>query len=144
MKRKQLKIEKPKSIWPLGVPSTNEDHLYEGPGYKKGLQAFLSVRQKNGNNEWNKIGLLIEKLELQILTLKDRVNFLTKSAAKVNEEICQTLGGALDYPWFQDDQKNFPGTTEEQGVCVGDNVAETLAIQAARKIQELKSDSKKI
>lgn len=57
--------------------------------------------------------------------------------AKSHEEICQTLGRALNYPAFADDQKNFPGATDEDGVCVGDHVAETLAMEAADKIGEL-------
>lgn len=59
--------------------------------------------------------------------------------SKVNEEISQTLGKALGYPWFKDDQKNFPEATEENGVCVGDHVAETLAREAAKRIAYLMS-----
>jgi hypothetical protein len=54
--------------------------------------------------------------------------------ARENDEICQILGRALGYPWFKDDQMNFPGATEANGVCVGDHVAVTLAMEAARKI----------
>ncbi len=57
----------------------------------------------------------------------------------MNDEISQTLGKALDYPWFKDDPVNFPGATEEAGVCVGDEVAESLAIGAAREIAALKA-----
>lgn len=56
-----------------------------------------------------------------------------------NDEICQALGKVLDYPWFRDDQVNFPGATEEQGVCVGDHVAASIADEAARKIASLRS-----
>lgn len=52
----------------------------------------------------------------------------------MNEEVCQTLGKALGYPWFKDDQKNFPHATEADGVCVGDHVAESIAAEAARKL----------
>lgn len=55
------------------------------------------------------------------------------------EEIEQILGKALGCPWFKDDQKNFPGATEANGVCVGDHVAETLAIEAAEELAELRS-----
>jgi hypothetical protein len=62
---------------------------------------------------------------------------LEKALAVQNEEICQTLGKALGYPWYKDDQRNFPGATEANGVCVGDHVAETIACEAAKKIGEL-------
>ena len=42
------------------------------------------------------------------------------------------------YPWFKDDRKNFPGATEEHGVCVGEHVAETIASEAANKIIKLR------
>lgn len=53
--------------------------------------------------------------------------------------IQQILGKALHYPWYKDDQKNFPGATEENGVCVGDHVAESLAMEAAKRIRDLES-----
>lgn len=48
----------------------------------------------------------------------------------------QTLGRALGYPRYCDDQKNFPGTTDADGVCTGDHVAETLASEAAKRIEQ--------
>ena len=57
----------------------------------------------------------------------------------LNEEVCQILGKALGYPWFKDDQKNFPGATEVHGVCVGDHVAGSLADEAAHRIKQLES-----
>jgi hypothetical protein len=50
-------------------------------------------------------------------------------------EIEQILGKALGYPWFKDDQKNFPGATEENGVCVGEHIPVTIATEAATKIR---------
>ena len=55
---------------------------------------------------------------------------------KGESEIEQILGQVLDYPWYKDDQKNFPGATEETGVCVGEHVPITLAMEASRKISE--------
>ena len=49
-------------------------------------------------------------------------------------EIEQILGKALGYPWYKDDQKNFPGATEKDGVCVGEHTAVTLAMEAADKL----------
>lgn len=49
-------------------------------------------------------------------------------------EIQQVLGRALGYPRFADDQKNFPGATDSDGVAVGEHVAATLAQEAAKSL----------
>lgn len=61
---------------------------------------------------------------------------LTQLFAAHNDEICQIAGKALGYPWFKDDQKNFPGATVEDGVCVGDHVAESIVEELARRYRE--------
>lgn len=67
---------------------------------------------------------------------------LRSEAAKVyaanDAEIQQILGAALGYPRFVDDQANFPGATEDDGVCVGDHVGVTLAMEAAEEIERLR------
>jgi hypothetical protein len=57
--------------------------------------------------------------------------------AKSNDQVCQSLGKALGYPWFKDDQVNFPRSTEADGVCVGEHVAESIADEAASRISAL-------
>lgn len=52
-------------------------------------------------------------------------------------EVEQILGKALGYPAYADDQKNFPGATEKNGVCVGEHTAATLAMEAADLIRKL-------
>lgn len=52
-------------------------------------------------------------------------------------QIEQILGKALGYPWFKNDQKNFPEATEQDGVCVGAEVAWSLAEKAAERIKKL-------
>jgi hypothetical protein len=64
---------------------------------------------------------------------------LRKAATDQNHQIEQTLGAALGYPRYCDDQKAFPDATEADGVCVGDHVAETLAEEAAARIVTLQS-----
>lgn len=64
---------------------------------------------------------------------------LRTACSKLNDGVSQTLGKVLDYPWFKDDQKNFPGATEANGVCVGEHVAETIAMEAAREIERLRA-----
>ena len=51
----------------------------------------------------------------------------------------QILGRALHYPRYCDDQQNFPGATDANGVCVGDHVVQSLAEEAAKRIAELEA-----
>jgi hypothetical protein len=49
-------------------------------------------------------------------------------------DACEQIAGkVLGYPWFKDDQKNFPGATEADGVCIGEHVAETIVEELARR-----------
>lgn len=72
--------------------------------------------------------------------LKAKIYNLRRDWSRSDDEIQQTLGKALGYPWFKDDQVNFPGATEAEGVCVGDHVAGTIAMEAAREIKCLKTE----
>lgn len=62
---------------------------------------------------------------------------LKRACSETQQEVTQALGRTLGYPWFKDDQKNFPGATEADGVCVGDHVAESMASEAANRIAKL-------
>ena len=74
----------------------------------------------------------------------EKLRHFVKVLWNESEEIKQILGKALDYPLFKDDQKNFPDSTEKDGVCVGDHVALTLAEEAADKIKQLKARVEKL
>jgi hypothetical protein len=76
-------------------------------------------------------------LEIRLRQTLSASKRMVNAGIKNEYEIEQILGKALGYPWFKDDQKNFPGATEEHGVCVGEHVAVTLAMEAAAKITEL-------
>lgn len=52
------------------------------------------------------------------------------------DEVDQVPGKALGYPWYKDDQKNFPDATEEDGVCTGEHTPETLLAEAAAFIKK--------
>lgn len=65
---------------------------------------------------------------------------LRQKVIQSHEEICQVLGLALGYPHYCEDPVNFPYATELEGVCVGDQVAETLALQAAARINALTAE----
>lgn len=51
----------------------------------------------------------------------------------------QIAGKALGYPAFKDDQVNFPGATEADGVCIGEHVGETIVEELAAKLEEAQS-----
>ena len=70
----------------------------------------------------------------------DEIERLRDACTKMNTEVCQRLGKALGYPWFKDDQENFPGATEENGVCTGEHVAESIAAEAAAEIERLRAE----
>lgn len=74
----------------------------------------------------------------------DEIERLRLACTKMNTEVCQSLGKALGYPWFKDDQTNFPGATEENGVCTGDHVAESIANEAADEIERLRNALREI
>ena len=48
----------------------------------------------------------------------------------------QIAGKALGYPWYKDDQKNFPGATEADGVCFGEHVGDTIVAELAEKYKK--------
>jgi hypothetical protein len=104
--------------------------LYSALGVETLKDALSAVR---GLQERVRFTADFESLQLRLIRLSE-------ACAKENDEVCQILGKVLGYPWFKDDQANFPGATEAEGVCVGDNVAVTMAMQAARKIADLTTE----
>lgn len=76
--------------------------------------------------------------------LLDEIERLKRACSMLNDEVSQTLGRALGYPKFCDDQKNFPGATDADGVCVGDHVAESLAAEASKEIERLRADAARL
>ena len=76
--------------------------------------------------------------------LRAEVERLRAACSRENDTISQVLGRALDYPRFVDDQKNFPGSTDADGVCVGDHVAASLADEAAGTIRALRAEVERL
>lgn len=70
--------------------------------------------------------------------LNERIKHLTNACAKQDNEICQTLGKVMGFFWYKDDPVNFPEATEADGVCVGEYLAEDMAVLAAKRITDLK------
>ena len=73
---------------------------------------------------------------------KERYEKLKNQAIENDHEISQIIGKLLGYPWYKDDQKNFPGATEENGVCVGEHVAVTLVMEIIDKYKKLEEELK--
>ncbi len=65
--------------------------------------------------------------------------FLIRAGIIGSNEIEQRCGKALGYPWYKDDQKNFPGTTDADGVCVGEHVAETIVAELCSRYKSVKT-----
>jgi hypothetical protein len=83
---------------------------------------------------------LIEDYSKIIDNQKREIANLKKQRDKMWQEfheIEQILGKALDYPWFKDDQENFPGSTESDGVVTA-GPTWAVAMHAADRINELK------
>lgn len=74
-----------------------------------------------------------QKLYKGAFEQQERVQLLERGIASQNQEIEQMCGRALGYPWYKDDQKNFPGSTDADGVCVGEHVAETVVAELVGK-----------
>lgn len=75
---------------------------------------------------------------------RERLLFLRDAIVRQNDEVTQTLAQAIGYPWYKDDQENFPGATEANGVCVGDHVAESLAMEAAKLIRSQRQEIERL
>ena len=74
-----------------------------------------------------------------LLRMARRCVDLERKIIKSDGEIDQILGQAIGhYPWYKDDQRNFPGATEADGVCTGEHVPHSLAAEAAGLIASLR------
>jgi hypothetical protein len=78
----------------------------------------------------------MKRMERELNAANAKIKQLRDGIYKQGHEIEQTCGKALGYQLFKDDQKNFPGSTEEDGVCVGDHVAETIVSELAKRHTE--------
>lgn len=81
-------------------------------------------------------------LTAQLKQARDHITHLESACAKQAIEIEQMCGQALGYPWFKDDQKNFPGATEADGVIIGEHVPETIVAELVAAFNKLKENTK--
>ena len=77
---------------------------------------------------------VIEELAEQLTARTAENEQLRNIGIAMEGEIAQVLGRALGYPRYCDDQKNFPGATDADGVCVGDHVGMSLVAEAAKEL----------
>lgn len=125
-----------------GFVSDKSSALASGSGDHAELARLADDLRKFEHHSVGSLKISMDEVRRIIAVCDAHAALLTENAAlraacsKSNDEISQTLGKALGYPWFKDDQINFPGATAENGVCVGDHVAESLADEAARRITE--------
>ena len=123
-------------------------HGYALNDIEAGQLAAIRDRHEEGRGrlreefpQWQAINKLLgwhDRLAAILAEREAEINRLRKSAIQHDHYVCQTLGKALGYPRFVDDQKNFPGATDADGVCTAEHVPETLAKEAADEIKRLR------
>lgn len=78
---------------------------------------------------------VIEEQAAEISELKRKLDGYQRHL----HECEQIAGKALGYPWYKDDQKNFPGATEADGVCVGEHVGDTIVAELAKRYEKTRN-----
>lgn len=102
---------------------------------------LIKGRPRSNYPRWTRLD--IRDVEILMRTIQ---GLQTKENGYMLElnEVEQRLGRALGYPRFCDDQKNFPGSTDADGVCVGEHVAGTIAHEAADRIEVMRAALEKL
>lgn len=86
------------------------------------------------NEDCSRAAEEIEYLRSEITELKRQ-----RAGYQWHMHECEQIAGkALGYPWYKDDQKNFPGATEADGVCIGVHVGDTIVAELAEKYEKAK------
>ncbi|MCF4166375.1 hypothetical protein L2U69_12030 [Zavarzinia compransoris] len=70
----------------------------------------------------------------KVAAMKAEIARLKAVYSSLNDDVMQILGKALGFPWYADDQTTFPGATKADGICPGEQVAESMAEFAAKRI----------
>lgn len=103
------------------------------------LQTLLSEEHRSAQAMLDSYAAENQQLSDREVAALAECERLRKVCSEINDSVSQTLGRALQYPKFADDQKNFPGATDADGVCVGDHIAGSLAEEAAKEIVRLRN-----
>lgn len=99
-------------------------------------QSKLNAAERKASShgiDYSELALGVEERDAELARLR-------AACRKNDNDIEQVLGRALGYPRYCDDQTNFPGSTDADGVCVGDQVAASLAMQASDLVAQLRAD----
>jgi hypothetical protein len=58
-----------------------------------------------------------------------------RDAALKDVDECQQIAGkVLGYPWYKDDQKNFPNANDANGVCIGEHCGSSIVQELANAL----------
>jgi hypothetical protein len=58
-----------------------------------------------------------------------------RDAALQDVDECQQIAGkVLGYPWYKDDQKNFPNANDANGVCIGEHCGSSIVQELANAL----------
>lgn len=117
---------------------------YEFKNESKEFKCFSSMHINSRARSCQSMFCANTTLRARVKELEEDCKQLQGVAQKSDEEICQTLGKTLGYPWFKDDPKNFPECTEADGVCVGDHCGATLALEMRDRMSELEAKVKRL
>jgi hypothetical protein len=98
--------------------------------------AILDLRVRSRGHWEDLLPIILAKCQQ---SHEAEISRIKNIAFREENEIEQILGKVLGYPYYKDDQKNFPDATEANGVCVGDNVPCSLAMEASNEISKLQA-----
>lgn len=89
----------------------------------------------SGNMELSpELKAAVEWLQRDVEAMRDR---WIRSDGEACQILAQVIGG---FPWYKDDQKNFPGATEKDGVCYAEHTIHTLATKVAERTAVLERE----
>jgi hypothetical protein len=135
--------ELPHEYSALARAVANDVHVLNGELIALRRERDEALKRLQFQDKWLSDGVYFTTAEYKAEVAKHQevekeCDALREACAKEDAAIQQVLGRALGYPRYCDDQKNFPGATEANGVCVGEHVAASLVTEAAAKIDVLR------
>jgi hypothetical protein len=69
-----------------------------------------------------------------LLERAERAERERDAALKDVDECQQIAGKVLGYPWYKDDQKNFPNANDANGVCIGEHCGSSIVQELANAL----------
>ena len=115
-----------------------EKGCFDSEGSGQCLQCGMN---KQRDSDQSVVDGLDAKITEQAAEIKKLEDIGCKTDGEIEQILAQAIGG---FPWYKDDQKNFPNSTEKDGVCVGDHTPVTLAMTAAKVIVKQEAEIKRL